>query len=125
MSASTEQAVRIYFDALGTADAEAFVALFSSDVRFTDPVGQTTLEGQEGVARFHKGLRRAWSELSMVPVAVHVRGSAAAAQWAARGRSTSGNDIAFEGINVFEVDDEGRITRVDGYWDFEGVIAQM
>jgi steroid delta-isomerase len=122
---STQSVVEAYFAAVGSADREAFVALFSADVHFEDPLGAGVLLGHEGVARFHKGLGRAWASLRMAPTALHVRGERAAVAWHAQGHSTSGKDIQFDGIDTFDVDEDGLIRRVEGYWDMEGVIAQM
>jgi steroid delta-isomerase len=122
---TTRQAVLDYFGAFAGADRDAFVALFTDDVHFEDPVGSHVLRGHDGVARFHKGLRRAWSDLEMTAESVFVRGDRAAVAWSARGRSASGKDIAFAGIDAFEVDPAGKIRRLEGYWDLEGVIAQM
>jgi steroid delta-isomerase len=59
------------------------------------------------------------------PERIHVRGDRAAVSWSAEGHSATGKDIAFEGINLFEVDASGKILSMTGYWDLEGVIAQM
>ena len=122
---TTRNAALGYFAAVGQADREAFVALFHPDVHVEDPVGAGVLQGHEGVARFHKGLGRAWASLRMEPTHLQVRGSRAAIAWRARGHSSTGKDIDFEGIDVLEVDDAGRITRLEGYWDLESVIARM
>ena len=114
-----------YFEALGADDGEAFAALFSEDVHFEDPVGGTVLTGRDGVMKFHRGVARAWESLDMQAEDVFVRGSRAAVYWDAEGRSRSGKDIDFDGINVLVLDDDGLIRRMEGYWDFEDVIAQM
>jgi steroid delta-isomerase len=121
----TRRAIEAYFASIADAEAQAFVDQFAEEATFADPVGGPVLTGRDGVAKFHKGLRRAWQRLDMRPTAVHVRGGRAAAAWTATGQSASGKDIAFDGVNVFEVDDDGRIARLEGYWDFEGVIGQM
>lgn len=125
MTTHAADAARAYFAAVGTADVEGLKRLFADDARLADPVGAPVLEGHAGVERFHKMTSRAWASLAMTPTSVVARGDRAAAAWTARGRSASGNDIAFEGINVFRVDAEGRIAELEGFWDFEGVIAQM
>lgn len=124
---SIHQTVRAYFEAIAHADADDFAALFSADVHFEDPVAgpAPALIGEDGVRRFHKGLRRAWQSLHMDVDEVFVRGSQAAVRWDATGHSASGKEIDFEGINIITVDEAGRISRLEGYWDFEGVIAQM
>jgi steroid delta-isomerase len=125
MSELCRDAIRQYFEAVSSGDADALVALFAEDAHFNDPVGTPVLHGHDGVRRFHKGLTRAWERLDMDVETAFIRGDRGAAQWTAEGRSTSGKDIEFEGINLFEVDDAGRITRLEGYWDFEDVIGRM
>lgn len=114
-----------YFRAIGGATPEDFVALFSEDVHFEDPVGGRVLQGHEGVAAFHRGLKRAWTSIEMIPDSVFTRGERSAVAWSASGTSTSGKGIDFEGINVFHFDGDGLIVRLEGYWDFEGVIGRM
>jgi steroid delta-isomerase len=90
-----------------------------------DPVGTPVHRGHEGVAGFHKGLHKAWSAMSMTLDDVFVRGNRAAARWSATGTSASGKQISFGGVDVFHLDGDGRIARLEGFWDLEGVIAQM
>jgi hypothetical protein len=130
MTDPTRQAVERYFQLVGapeeaTADRETFVAQFSPDVEFADPVGGPVMHGHEGVAKFHKGLGRAWSTLRLTPTAIYTRGPRAAAHWTAEGTSTTGKRISFGGVNTFRVDEAGRLDQVEGYWDFDGVIGQM
>jgi len=123
----TRQAALAYFDTLGTGEADAFVALFSPDAYFEDPVAGPgpALDGHDGLRKFHRGLRRVWQSLRMDVGDVFVRGSRAAVRWRAEGVSASGKAIAFEGINVIAVDDQGRISRLEGFWDVERVMGQM
>lgn len=125
MPTNAADAVRAYFAAVGSADADGLKRLFAEDARMEDPVGAPVLEGHAGVERFHKMTSRAWERLAMTPTRVAMRGDRVAASWTAEGRSASGKDIAFDGINVFRVDADGRIAHLEGFWDFEGVIAQM
>lgn len=118
-------AVNEYFSALGNADEDGFTRLFSDDVWFCDPLGTPILEGHAGVAKFLRGLRRSWSSFSAQTQAVHVRGPRAAASWSAKGLSATGKNISFDGIDVFEMADDGTIQRVEGYWDLESVVGQM
>lgn len=124
-SPSVHDAAAAYFAAIRDADADAFADLFSADVHFEDPVGGPALSGHDGVRRFHKGLRRAWQALHMEARDVFARGSRAAVRWHAEGTSGTGKAIAFDGVSVIEVDPAGKIRRLEGYWDLEGVIAQM
>lgn len=127
MSDSTPaaQAAVAYFAAIGQAEVSELTALFAADVHLEDPVGTPVLRGHEGIARFLKGLSRAWAEIRMSPTLVCARGTSAAVAWHAVGRSATNTVIEFDGIDVVTVDDAGLITRIEGYWDLEAVIAQM
>lgn len=122
---SVHDAAAAYFTAIRDADADAFADLFSADIHFEDPVGGPVLSGHDGVRKFHKGLRRAWQDLRMDTRDVFARGPRAAIRWHAEGKSATGKDIAFDGVNVVEIDAAGKIRRLEGYWDLEAVIAQM
>ncbi|MFN2115916.1 MAG: nuclear transport factor 2 family protein [Anaerolineae bacterium] len=121
----TAAIARDYFERIVAPETEAFVVLFAPDLHFEDPVGTPPVTSIDDLAAFHKGLHRAWSALTMQVDAVHVRGDRAAVKWSASGTSATGKDIDFEGIDVLEVDDHGRIARLEGFWDLEGVIGQM
>ena len=120
-----QRIVEGYFESVGASDEEEFVDQFSDDVMFADPIGTPVLTGRSGVARFHKGVEQAWSRLHMQPQEVFVRDQRAAVKWTAEGESRTGKTINFEGIDTFTVNDDGKITHVEGYWDFENVIGQM
>jgi ketosteroid isomerase-like protein len=119
-STAAQATVEAYFRALGEANEDEFGALFTDDAWFCDPIG-----GKPGVAKFLRGMRRAWSTFASTPTRVFVRGNRATAHWTASGRSQTGNDIVFDGIDLFEIADDGRICRVEGYWDIEAVMRQM
>lgn len=125
MSEHVVETVHRYFERVTAADGDAFTALFSDDAEVADPVGTPALRGPAALAKFHGRLHRAWQSLAMTPAEVHVRGDRAAARWTARGTSASGNEIAFDGINVFDIDERGKITRLDAFWDLEGVVARF
>lgn len=118
-------AVDRYLESIAAADLDAFVAQFAEDVEFRDPADGPPLAGHPGVTRFHKGLRRAWKSLRMRPEHVHIRGDTAAVAWSAEGESAGGAKVEFDGINLMTVSADGRLSRVLGYWDFEGVIARL
>ncbi|MEO8082400.1 MAG: nuclear transport factor 2 family protein [Ardenticatenales bacterium] len=125
MGSIVSDSVDQYFARLTGPDAAAFAGLFAPEAEVEDPVGSPPLLGPGGMTIFHQRLHKAWRSLVMTPVVRYERGKSAAVQWTANGMSTGGSAIAFEGINVFEVRDDGKIVRLGAYWDFESVIAQF
>jgi hypothetical protein len=61
----------------------------------------------------------------MRPSEAYMSGNRTAVRWSATGTSQSGKTAHFEGINVFTVNDEGLISRLEGYWDIKGMVAQI
>jgi steroid delta-isomerase len=56
---------------------------------------------------------------------VFVAGNGAAVKWTGRGTSTNGKEVKFEGIDVFEVAEDGKIQNVWAYWNPAEMIAQL
>jgi steroid delta-isomerase len=46
-------------------------------------------------------------------------------KWAGKGTSNSGKEVKFEGIDVFEVNGDGKIQNVWAYWNPGEMIAQL
>lgn len=125
MGSLVSTAVERYFALVTAPEADAFVQLFADDAEVEDPVGAPTLLGPGGMAKFHGRLHRAWQRLAMTEVERFERGNRAAVRWTASGLSAGGKAIAFDGINTFDVGEDGKITRLSAYWDFDGVVAQF
>jgi len=56
---------------------------------------------------------------------VFIAGNGAAVKWTGKGTSTSGHEVRFEGIDVIEVNEEGKIQTVHAYWNPAEMIAQL
>jgi ketosteroid isomerase-like protein len=125
VTGDVDEIVTSYFERVTAPDAEAFAALFAATAEVRDPVGAPALAGPAGMTKFHARLHRAWQSLEMTPVESYVRGREVAVRWQAHGTSVGGNEISFDGINTFVVDDDGKIARLDAFWNFEDVIARF
>ena len=57
---------------------------------------------------------------------VHVVGNEAAARWTGKGLTKEGKQVRFEGIfegiNVFEFNNDGQITSLKGYWSPDEIV---
>jgi ketosteroid isomerase-like protein len=61
----------------------------------------------------------------MRPGASFASGNRVAVNWAVEARAKTGKTAEFAGINVFTLDDEGKISQLEGYWDFKQMVAQI
>ena len=114
-----------YFKALSELDIDAYLSCFSPDAELFDPYGGRPFKGNEGLVKWFEGMERTWSKFTMNSVANFVSGDREAVQWQATGSAHSGREAHFSGINVFTMDDTGLITRLEGYWDFKSMLAQI
>ncbi len=114
-----------YFAALNAIDRQAYLACFDPEAMLLDPYGGRPLQGTDGLHKFMDGLERTWETFEMTPGDSYAAGNRVAVTWQAKATSKSGKTAVFAGIDVFTLNEEGLITQLEGYWDFEGMVAQI
>ncbi|HEY0386287.1 MAG TPA: nuclear transport factor 2 family protein [Pyrinomonadaceae bacterium] len=123
--ASVEKVVADYFAAIRAMDASAWVSTFAADGVSYDPVGAPPAEGHKGLRQFFEAIAGAFEKIEFFEDHVFICGRRAAVKWSARGVGKSGREVTFAGIDVFEVNDEGKIQNLWGYWNPAAMMAQL
>jgi steroid delta-isomerase len=119
------QAVAAYFAATRTMNLDAWLATFAPDALDYDPVGTPPVVGHQGLRQFFQTITGVFERLGITEDHVFVGGNGAAVKWTGRGVGKNGRDITFEGIDVFEIDDQGKIRKLWGYWDAAKVMEEL
>jgi steroid Delta-isomerase len=119
------RAVRGYFLAIRAMDAEAFANTFAEDGSTCDPMGAPPITGRAGIREFFESICKNFKRVSLEEDSIFVAGSGAAVKWSGKGTSNSGKEVKFEGIDVFEVNTDGKIQNVWAYWNPAEMIAQL
>jgi steroid Delta-isomerase len=119
------RAVRAYFLAIRAMDAEAFANTFAEDGTTFDPVGTPGITGRAAIAEFLTSVCKNFKSVGLTEESVFVAGNGAAVKWTGRGTSATGREVSFEGIDVFEVNADGKIQTVHAYWNPAEMIAQL
>jgi steroid delta-isomerase len=114
-----------YFISLNEIDRLAYLANFGEDAELIDPYGGRPLHGYSGLEKWFKGMEHTWSKFSIKGDQAFVGGDRVAIQWHAEATAKTGKQVSFEGINVFTLDPDGLITRLEAYWDAASVMAQI
>ncbi len=114
-----------YFAAIRAMDPAAWANTFAEDGVTHDPVGTPPHQGREALRQFMQGILVMFQEAGLTEDDVFVAGNGAAVKWTARGVAKNGRRIQFEGIDVFEVNDAGKIQELWAYWDAAAVMAQL
>ena len=118
-------AVRAYFLAIRAMDADAFANTFAEDGTTYDPVGTPGISGRAGLREFFTSICKNFKSVGLTEDAVFVAGNGAAVKWTGKGTSASGKEVRFEGIDVFEINQNGKIQNVWAYWNPAEMIAQL
>jgi len=119
------RAVRAYFLAIRAMDADAFANTFAEDGTTFDPVGTPGITGRAAISEFLTSICKNFKSVGLTEESVFVAGNGAAVKWTGRGISATGKEVSFEGIDVFEVDADGKIQTVRAYWNPAEMIAQL
>ena len=119
------KAVKAYFEALRAMDIPAIVNAFAEDAIDYDPVGAPAIVGHQKLEEFFQTITAAFSEVGLTEDHVFVAGNGAAVKWTGRGISKQGKQVQFEGIDVIEVNEAGKIQTLHAYWNPAEMVAQL
>ena len=117
--------VRGYFLAIRAMDADAFANSFAEDGTTFDPVGTPAVTGRDGLREFFQSICKNFKTVGLTEDHVFVAGNGAAVKWTGKGTSNNGREVRFEGIDVIEVNEDGKIQTVHAYWNPAEMIAQL
>ena len=119
------RAVRAYFLAIRAMDADAFANTFAEDGTTCDPMGTPSITGRDGIREFLSSICKNFKSVGLTEESIFVAGNGAAVKWTGKGTSANGKEVRFEGIDVFEINQDGKIQNVWAYWNPAEMIAQL
>ncbi|MBA3768081.1 MAG: nuclear transport factor 2 family protein [Acidobacteria bacterium] len=119
-----QKAVADYFAATRAMDASAWVAAFSEDGTSYEPATPPA-RGHEALRQFFDGIAGAFSQFGLTEDNVFITGNEAAVKWTGRGVGVNGREVVFEGIDIFEINEAGKIQNVRAYWNAAALFAQL
>ena len=112
-----QSAIDAYLRAIKAMDADAFADAFAPDGISNDPVGTPPHEGRAAIRNFLQGILAVCQRVSLEPDQVFIAGESAALKWTGQLTTRNGQSVTFEGIDVIQVNDEGKIQTLHAYWD--------
>jgi len=119
------KAVKDYFAALRAMDQQAWVNTFAEDAVSHDPVGAPPIVGHQKLGEFFQTITAAFKEVGLKEDEIFIAGNGAAVKWSGRGISKQGRKVHFEGIDVLEVNEAGKIQTLHAYWNPAEMVAQL
>jgi steroid delta-isomerase len=119
------QLIDQYFAATQAMDVEAWLSTFADDAIDYDPVGGEPLQGKAVLAQFFHSIADLFDQIGLFPDFVHIVGHEVAVKWTGRGRGKNGRHITFEGIDLFEINAQGKIQTLKAYWHPAAMVAEL
>jgi steroid delta-isomerase len=120
-----EAVVANYFAAMAAMNPEGWVENFAEDAVSYDPVGDPPTKVRDGFREFFGLLQSVFERLESTAEHIFIAGNEAAVKWTMLGVSKSGKSVKFEGITVFEIDNDGKIQTTRAYWNPATMMAQI
>jgi steroid delta-isomerase len=97
-------------------DRESWLSLYSDDVVFEDPVGKAPKHGRQAAEGSWDNSLRDGREWTLVPQRIITGGNEAVVLMRNEGL-VDGVEAVVEGIEVWKVDDEGRVVHVRAFFE--------
>jgi steroid delta-isomerase len=116
---------KAYFAAIRAMDQQAWVNTFAENAVSHDPVGAPPIIGHQKLGEFFQSITAAFKEVGLTEDEMFIAGNGTAVRWSGRGISKQGRKVHFEGIDVFEVNEAGKIQTLHAYWNPAEMVAQL
>ncbi|EKQ69022.1 SnoaL-like polyketide cyclase [Leptolyngbyaceae cyanobacterium JSC-12] len=104
---------------------EAMIACFAEDCVCYDPAETPALQGKAQLRQFLQGIAGIFETIELVEEFISINGNEAAVKWIGTGIGLNGRSITFEGIDLFEVNAEGKIQVMRGYWNPTAMATEL
>ncbi|MBA5874613.1 MAG: ketosteroid isomerase [Nitrospira sp. CR1.2] len=118
-------AVQQYFAAIGKMDADSWISCFAEDGTSYEPGAPTPLQGHAALGRFIRGVLDLFQTIELTADHVFITGNRTAVKFTGRGRGKTGREVVVEGIDVFEINENGKIHTMWGYWNPAAMMKQL
>ncbi len=114
-----------YFAAIRRMDPDAWVACYTEQATSYEPGAPAPLHGHAALRQFLAGVLAAFQAIDLTEDHVFLSGNRVAVKFTGRGTGKNGRTVVFEGIDAFEISQEGRIQTMWGYWNPAAMMAQL
>jgi steroid Delta-isomerase len=105
-----------YVDGYRRNDKQAVIDLFAPDAVWHDPVGAPPHVGHEGIGAFWDQAHEMAESLALEPNFVVVAGDEGVMSFEIH-VGTPGGTMVMDAVEIFTLDDEGKIVLLKAYWD--------
>ena len=107
-------------------DVDRLHELFDEDALSWDPVGSPPMRVRDKSTNYFRALSNIFEKMALTEDDVFVCGTEVAVRWTGvamlRSKPT---EVTFEGVSVFEVNEDGFIQSIRSYWDKKTLMSRL
>ncbi|MDY7021310.1 MAG: nuclear transport factor 2 family protein [Cyanobacteriota bacterium] len=120
-----ERLLKEYYRQVASLNSEGWLATFTDDALVYDPVGKPPINVKQDADKFFEILSKFYEKLEVVPDQIFVAGDGAAVKWTMDVTARNGRTATVEGIAIFELNEAGKIQKLQSYWDEAAMKAKL
>lgn len=121
----TEAVIEDAFAGLVAFDTQRVINNFAADAVLEDPVGTPPIQGRQAIAAYLETFPTLFSDLKLYSLDIKVCGQEAAVTWRIRFKTRTGNVFFLDGVGIFKLNQEGKITSEREFFDLAYFLAQL
>jgi len=116
-------AINTYFAANNAFDVDGFVDAFAPNASMYNNPGAPPITGQDAIRQVAQRFMAPYSQMNATHDRVFISGNGAAVLYTAQFTAKNGRTASVPGIDIFEVNDAGKIQVLHYCWDSTLVLA--
>ena len=124
-TATISTLINDYAAAISALDTDRYLDTFADDAVAYDPVGTAASIGKAGIRQFSENTGGLFATIDMQFTFAHTIGDEVAIKWLANGTGKNGRTVSFEGIDIWKLNQAGKIQTLYAYWNAAPVIATL
>ncbi len=118
-----KEAIASYFAANNALDLEGFVNIFAEDAALYNVAETSPLVGRDAVRSVAEQSIAPFQETHVELERIFIAGNGAAVFYSGQATAKNGRRTRLEGIDVFEINERGKIQNIRFYLDLAAVMA--
>ena len=122
---TVQTAVTNLIAAIQAKNQDAWLACFADDAVSYNPVGTPPIRGHEGLSQMFQKFAGVFKDIKFTAESMFAAGNEVAVKYTLSGQGKNGRLVTVEGINVYEVNDRGKIQTLRAYWNPAEMVAQL
>jgi ketosteroid isomerase-like protein len=122
--ADIERTLAAYFDGMNSERYDQVAALFRPDARLKAP-GTEWVQGTAAVEGYYRAALGPYPDHRDEPTRTIIADAVATVEIHFKGALASGIPLEFDAVDVFDFDDDGRITKLTSWYDSHEVRSQL